>query len=81
MFEMGSRRDSTLRISFIYEQRAGESSLAPFEEKNYILPEEKLHFAVLDDSKLEVPNLLKTNPYIGLTEEEVEKIIKVLLPK
>ncbi len=36
-------------------------------------------FAVLDDSELDVPNLVKTNPYTGLTEEEAEKIIKILV--
>ena len=38
-------------------------------------------FAVLDDSELDVPNLVKTDPYTGLTEHEAEKIITVLLSK
>ena len=36
-------------------------------------------FAVLDDSELDVPNLVKTNPRTGLTEEDAEKIIKILV--
>ena len=37
------------------------------------------HFAVLDDDNLDVPNLVKTNPSTGLTEEDAEKIIKILV--
>ena len=37
------------------------------------------HFAILDDDNLDVPNLVKTNPSMGLTEEDAEKIIKILV--
>ena len=46
--------------------------------KHWIVSHEKERFVVLDDDNLDVPNLVKTNPQVGLTRENSEKAICIL---
>ena len=46
--------------------------------KHWIAEHEGDRFVVLDDDSLDVPNLVKTNPQIGLAPENSEKAIEIL---
>lgn len=49
--------------------------------KHWISTHEKDSFIVLDDDNLDIPNLVKTNPQVGLSREDAEKAILLLNSK